>query len=363
MSIDDERELRLRLDSVLEAITPSPAPVPATLRRGKTIRIRRRVGVAAGLAAAIGIGLAAPGIVHQIVRQAPVAPTQPIVTAYQPGLHSSRGLIGWGTINGRRWKVSLDTSLSRGSGTCLDVVQTNGLREAPSCAPPANLTQDPSPAILLELSMNDGVSYEYGVVQPNVARVVIALSDDAMLTLRPYRLYGQRWVAFAVPTDLAIERATAYSTRSELGHAVPYGYEFVTWLRPGERGLTRATYVIGSGVAHGVAWSVVLHVGPWGYCFSIGTCTAPQDRTATFGTYTAYASGGAWTTVDEAPLPAAYVVGTLSDGGTIRARAVDVGGPRFWAWVVPQGQRLRRVAFYAASGHQIAVQSGTEYNP
>ena len=42
MSIDGERELRLRLDSVLEAITPSPAPVPATLRRGKTIRIRRR---------------------------------------------------------------------------------------------------------------------------------------------------------------------------------------------------------------------------------------------------------------------------------------------------------------------------------
>jgi hypothetical protein len=58
----------------------------------------------------------------------------------------------------------------------------------------------------------------------------------------------------------------------------------------------------------------------------------------------------------------AYVVGTLSDGRTIRARAVDIGGPKYWAWAVPLGQRLRRVVFYTASGRQVAVQSGADYN-
>jgi hypothetical protein len=363
MSID-ERELRRQLGGVLETITPPPAPVATTLRSGRTIRIRRRIGVAAGLAAAVGIALAAPSLVHQIVRQGPITPPEHkwVLTVYPPGPHQLKGEIGWGTINGKPWEVAMDASLPKAAGQCLYVVQTNGLKEPPSCAPPINLTQDPSPAVLLEFSRNDGVSYEYGVVRPNVARVVVALSDDATVTLRPYRLYGQRWVAFAVPADLAIVRATAYSTRSELGYAIPYDGEFVTWLRPGQRGLPRANYVIGSGAANGVAWSVVLHVGPWGYCFSFGTCTGPLPRTYSSGSYTASGSGGAWTTVDEAALPAAYVVGTLSDGSTIRARAVNVSGPRFWAWVVPQGQRLRRVVFYSASGHQIAVQSGAEYN-
>jgi len=363
MSIDDERDLRERLDGVLEAITPSPAPVAATLRRGRTIRTRRRIGVAAGLAAAVGIALAAPSLVHQFARQAPEVPTKPIVTAYPPGRHSPRGLIGWGAINGKRWQISMDASISVPGSQCLDVVQTNGQNPGSSCAPPVNLNQDPSPAVLLLVGGNDGVSYQYGVVQTDVARVVIALSDDSTLTLRPYRLDGQRWVAFAVPTSLAIASATAYSNRSELGYAIPHGDEFVTWLRPGEHGLPRATYVIGSGVANGVSWSVILHAGPWGYCFSTGTCSPPLPRTATNGSFIGSTSGGGWTIVGEASPSVAYVVGTLSDGSTIRVRAVDVGGPKLWAWVIPKGLSLRRVVFYSAYGHQIAVQSGAEYPP
>jgi hypothetical protein len=361
VSIDDERDLRARLDGVLEAITPSPAPVAAALRRGKTIRTRRRIGVAAGLAAAVGIALAAPGLVHQIVRQAPEAPP-PIVRAYQPGPHDPRGEVGWGTINGKRWRISLDTSLPAAAGQCLDVIQTNGQNAGPDCVPPTDLSQDPSPVIFSGLEINDAVSYQYGVVQPNVDHVVIALSDDASLTLRPYRLAGKRWVAFAVPTTLTIASATAYSERSELGYSIPYGQSFLTWLRPGERGLPRATYVIGSGVANGAAWSVTLNVGPWGYCFSFGTCTPPPDRASTIGAYGGSESGGAWTIVEVAQPPVAYAVGTLSDGSTVRARAVDVGGFRLWAWVVPKGLRLRRVVLYSASGHQVAVQSGAKFN-
>jgi hypothetical protein len=366
MSIDDERDLRLRLDSVLEAITPSPAPVPATLRRGRTIRTRRRIGVAVSLAAAVGIALAAPSLAHQVARQPPVTRHEHkwILTVDPPGPHPPPGLIGWGTINGKRWRISIDASLSSGtSSQCLYVVQTNGQNPGSSCGPPINLDQDPSPAQLELEARNDGVSYEYGVVQPDVARVVIALPDDSTLTLRPYRLHGQRWVTFAVPTSLPIASATAYSNRSELGYAIPYGDKFTTWLRPGERGLPRATYVIGSGVASGLARPIILHAGPWGYCFSTSTCTAPLPRTATNGSFIGSTSGGGWTILGQASPSVAYVVGTLSDGSTVRARAVDVGGPKLWAWAIPRGRYLRRVVFYSASGHQIAVQSGAKYPP
>jgi hypothetical protein len=363
MSIDEHRELRGRLDAVLEAVTPSPAPVAATLRRGRTIRTRRRIGVAAGLAAAVGIALAAPGLVRQIVRQPPAVPGHKwVLTVYPPGPHPPTGEIAWGTINGKRWQISVDTFIARQAGQCLDAIQTNGQNSGPACAPPADLSQDPSPVIFSGLGINGGVSYMYGLVQPNVDHVVITLSDNATLTLRPYRLGRERWVAFAVPTSLTIASATAYSDRSELGYAIPYGETFLTWLRPGERGLPRATYMIGSGAANGVAWSVTLYIGPWGYCYSFGTCTSSPDRTAEIGIYEGEDSAGEVDIAESAQRPVAYVVATMSDGSTLRVRAVDVAGLRFWAWAVPRGSQLRRVVLYSASGRQLAVQSGAEFS-
>ena len=77
MSAVDERELSERLSSVLDAITPSPAPVAATLRTGKLIRAGRNIGITAGLAVAAGLVVAAPGLLHQPAHPggAPVRPT------------------------------------------------------------------------------------------------------------------------------------------------------------------------------------------------------------------------------------------------------------------------------------------------
>jgi hypothetical protein len=138
MTIDDERELRERLDSVLEAVAPSPPPVAAALRRGRTIRARRRVGAIAGLAAAIGIALAAPGLVHQIVRQPSQISNERrwVVTVYPPGPHPAPGLIAWGTINGKRWDISV-TSSSGPQGQCMRIDQGT-----PSCGPPMKASRD-----------------------------------------------------------------------------------------------------------------------------------------------------------------------------------------------------------------------------
>jgi hypothetical protein len=368
MSIDEERDLRLRLDGALEEITPSRAPVAATLRRGRTIRTRRRIGVAAGLAAVIGIALAAPGLVHQFIRQAPVQPVEHnwVLTVYPPGPHPPNGQIAWGTINGKRWQIGFSSPSSR-DGQCMRI---NG-QDAACNGGPTNPSQYPSdPVIPVGSAQEDGVNYMYAAVQPDVTRVVVALANGTELALHPARLYGQDWVAFPVPAGLAIDSATAYSTQSELGYAVPYGESFVTWLRPGERGLPRATYIVSSGHLQG-PWSAIMHVGPWGFCMELaqagssGSLCYPGLSLAPTGNSYFGSAGtppGSVIMVGKASPLVAYVVGTVSDGRTIRARAVDVGGPRFWAWTVPAGQRLRRVVFYSASGRQVAVQSGAAYN-
>jgi hypothetical protein len=64
MSIVDERDLSEQLSSVLDAITPSPAPVAAARRNGKLIRARRNIGITAGLAVAAGLVVAVPGLVR-----------------------------------------------------------------------------------------------------------------------------------------------------------------------------------------------------------------------------------------------------------------------------------------------------------
>jgi hypothetical protein len=370
MSIDEERELSLRLDCALDEITPSPAPVAATLRRGKTIRTRRRIGVAAGLAAAVGIALAAPGLVQQIVRQEPATRTTPVVTVYPPGPHPPSGQIAWGTVNGKRWQVTVHGAGTGPLGQCIEIDETKG-HSSPSCGQAMTATQDGSDLLYSAGFSDNGVFYQYGVVQPDVARLVVALADGTKLTLHPYLLYGQRWVAFAVPVDLTIANGTAYSSKSELAYAIPYENSFITWLRPGASGLPRATYVIASGVLNGTRWSDVMHAGPWGYCSAIGQpgtssdwCDPAQSVAVMRNSYNSsigISGGGAIMTGSASP-GVAYVIGTLSDGGTVRARAIDAGGPSFWAWVVPPGQRLRRVVFYSASGGQVAVQSGAAYN-
>jgi hypothetical protein len=63
--IDDEHDLSERLDRAFEMITPRPAPVDGAVRRGKTIRVRRRVAAAVGVAAIVAIAvITVPSLNH-----------------------------------------------------------------------------------------------------------------------------------------------------------------------------------------------------------------------------------------------------------------------------------------------------------
>jgi hypothetical protein len=82
MSVVDERDLSEQLSGVLDAITPSAAPVGAALRNGKLIRARRNVGITAGLAVAAGLVVAAPGLLHHSA-QLGLSPLKPTVMVRQ----------------------------------------------------------------------------------------------------------------------------------------------------------------------------------------------------------------------------------------------------------------------------------------
>jgi len=93
MTIVDERDLSERLSGVLDAITPSEAPVGATLRNGKLIRARRNVGITAGLAVAAGLVLAAPGLMHHPAHPG-MSPLKPMVMVRQACPAVRHGLRG-----------------------------------------------------------------------------------------------------------------------------------------------------------------------------------------------------------------------------------------------------------------------------
>ena len=91
MSVVDERELSERLSGVLDAITPSPAPVGAALRDGKLIRARRNITITAGLAVAAGFVVAMPALLHQPGRLR-ATPVRPTVTVRQLCPSTSHGV-------------------------------------------------------------------------------------------------------------------------------------------------------------------------------------------------------------------------------------------------------------------------------
>ena len=71
MRIDDERDLHERLDRAFETITPRPAPVDGTVRRGKAIKGRRRVAAAVAVAAVVAVGVITVPSLHRLAGPAP----------------------------------------------------------------------------------------------------------------------------------------------------------------------------------------------------------------------------------------------------------------------------------------------------
>jgi hypothetical protein len=64
VSIQDERELAERLSGLLDTVEPRSAPLDETVRRGRGIRLRRRITAAVSLAVIAAGAVLIPAVLH-----------------------------------------------------------------------------------------------------------------------------------------------------------------------------------------------------------------------------------------------------------------------------------------------------------
>jgi hypothetical protein len=361
--IDDERDLHGRLAAAFEAITPRPAPVDGAVRRGRAIRVRRRVAVVVGAAAVVAIGVfAVPSLLHQTASPAPVSPAKVkpyTVTVQAPGPHSAPGLIASGTIDGQGWQF---TAAKPGTGTAVpggQIFTTSGpaFRGASAYALPSALAVTTDPVSFAHISgvvpTPGHVQVQYGAVRADVTYVAVRLSNGTVLTLHPVAVYGVRAVAFAVPVGAGIVDATAYSRHGEIATAIPFRAPsgvaaFGVWLTPGQHGLARASDRIGSGTVNGRAWSVTAYLGPWGICYQVPATgltwayctptTALDPNSGPLNSATLSMTGdGLAVAAGHAPASAAWVIVNQPDGTTTKVWPVTVGGQKLFAFQLPTG--------------------------
>ena len=240
-------DLRESLDSAFAAIDPGQAPVAAAMLAGRKIRNRRWAGMLAGVAAVVAVAVACvPVLVHHRALPSPT-PSSIRVTVNPPGPHSPAGTIASGLVGTQPWSVRIEKPGTAGclfTGTDLPAYPCTAMLPTPTGDP---ISLDGTGATKSALHTGRMTLFiSYGLVQPGVASARVLLADGTVLTLHPVVVGGTRWVAFATPAGVRVERVTAYSRTGEIATATPASYDpdgfpaFVTgfpifspWRRPG----------------------------------------------------------------------------------------------------------------------------------
>jgi len=360
VTVKDEQEIRERL-RLLGTVEVSPPPYPAAVRRGKAVRLRRRAFAAAGVAAAVLVGVLVPRLVPHAGQPAPVTPRYN-VTVHQPAPGSPSGQVAWGTINGKRWQIRVRAQQGMSNGCTF-------FGQDLECVPgEASASPD---QVSFVYARSGSTQFQLAAVGAGVTKVAVTLGNGTELTLRPTVVDGKRWVGFAAPTRLPVSRAASFASQRELGYAIPYngasGAQFVTWLHPGQHAGARASYRIGSGMIGGVRWSSWAYTGAWGVCVEgVGGASwcapspadlRPDDSSTS---YFACSPGrqGVWFAAAAQPSVVRVRFG-LSDGGSLNVAAVRIaGGGRAYAFAVPNGARLQIWDAYNAAGKVVGVGPG-----
>jgi len=367
MSVQDEHELRDRLSALLGSVEPRPAPVTRVVRRGKGIRRRRWISVAAGLAVIVtGVALI-PGVL-QSHRVAPMTELHYKVTVRHLGPAARAGVIGAGATNGHRWQVRL--SGRPGNPT---IVASGVPLIAASPVPvgwPASLEGDGGPDRRSNVLLA-------GTVSDRVTRLDLSLPNGELLRLTPVSWGGNRWVAVELPPNVRVVRAVAYAGARELAYAVPFGtITFATWWRPGQIPPPRVSKLIGAGRTNGKAWNDRAEIGPWGYCYTSSNGTAcfpaagnpqlvPAGRVIG-GMTCGPLSGGNTSTGPISGLIAAAsdvrrVVLNYSDGSTGTFPAVEAGGNWLVGYAIPAHLSVVSSTEYGAAGQVVGHTSGATW--
>jgi hypothetical protein len=365
MAIDDERDLRNRLSAALDQVPVPDPPVRAVLQGGKVLRVRRRIEIAVGLAAAVAAAVMIPSVIDQSAHRGPAnrGHRPPKVTVARLSSRVAPGLIARGTAGKQSWRITFD----RADKNSLCVLVAH---DAPVCMSGTA----PSVSGLATMTGLSGSTWNSfaSPVGADVTNMSVSLSDGAVLNLHPFGSAGYRWVGLVVPRTLRIVEAIAYSGKRELGYSVPFthdGYQtLVTWLRPGQVGPARSTRLIGSGVAAAAHWSVVGYAGPWGYCEVLTAQNGHGSSCQQAGVGypgseligPASATLGRWV-VGTARPDVAYLVLTLRNRATLRVPVVEFAGSNWFALAINTHPRIVSWRAYDDAGHRLYGGPGWPY--
>lgn len=219
-------DLRETLDRALRSAEAAEPPVDKAMRRGKSIRLRRRLTAVAGVVVVVAAALTSFRSLSG-TQALPSPVTNPgYVTVSPPGPGSPPGLVASGTVGKQSWRItvqnpgSITTSLGytcfngRGSAFSESSTSTNaGTRFGPECGP-----STPGDPVNWWGIGTTRLAGRFGVLAPNVAYIEIGLPDGQRLKLIPAECYGMRLVAYLTLQGPGVVTATAYL--HEGGHLV-----------------------------------------------------------------------------------------------------------------------------------------------
>lgn len=364
MSIQGDRELRDRLGGLLNGIEPGPPPVAGTVRRGRGIRMRRWISVAAGVAVLAAGAVVLPGVLAGRTAS-PMAPLHYKVIVSPIGAGAPSGLIGHGTTDGHPWSAVM--SADGRNGVMLTGHGLPGFASFPSAGQFGG-----SPAALTTTGDTDSV-LEFGTVRANVTQVVMGLPDGEQVSLTPVSWHGRKWVAVLLPARVPIVTAALYTSGGELAYAVPFrGTELEVWCQPGQAGPPRLTKSIGSGVVDGKPWHATADIGPWGYCYVVASGTSCFDATVDPQLVPATTQvspmicvtiSSAAATAPRAGFAAAAaavrrVALKYAGGSSATFPTVALGRDRLFGYSIPGGHKIVGSIEYGADGQQLGTTSG-----
>jgi hypothetical protein len=370
--VDDEVVIRQMLAELTQDQPPAPPGRYAAVRReAVTHRRRQLAGAAAAVAILITAAVGIPLGLRHLGPPAPAAPSRHYhVTVSPPGPHAAKGLVADGMIDGVRWKLIVERQPGV-KGYC--TVAGPRVMSCIDDSPQPGSRSDAPASFTSGLGATNEI--DIGTVRSDVAYLRVLFNNGQVVTLHPVDVLGSRYarfVAVAMPYAGAVTEVIAFSTRSELGYAIPFtGAGNITlsrWLQPGQpAGPRPATFRIGTGSAHGNTWSEYVYVGPWGTCFAgagSGSDCVPttssllrtgQEASLILGSGGA---GGVSYEVGETAPAVRYLIITMRDGSTARVPPTAAGARRYFTYPSVAGNPVVRWAAYGTGGVKLASGTG-----
>lgn len=398
----DEQTLSRRLHQELDALPAPAAPVAAVIRRGAARRARRWVTAASGLAAVAAVAVSIPLLSS---RSQPAGRPGPGLQAGHvthtgtptPGPTLTGTTFAAGTAAGRPWQLSVRNIAGPGA-RCLPAIMLNA---TDGYLPPTGAGVAGGLASLAFLTSVPGqpdAGFAALRVAPDVTRLTVVLRSGGTLALRPVtvRACGQRLplAGFSYPRS-GVATITAYAGAQLLTRVTPPASLFTGTARPGVSSVPPGTPgsagatprlvpgvwqqlwrtpapvaagLVAAGRLAGTQWRISVQLGPAGDCFAGATfggqvATRATDcvpialppATVTLQRFVIQQHTGLTGYAGLASPRTGYLVARLADGGSVRARPIQVGGRQYVAFAVPAGRTVTRVTVYDRAGMALGI--------